>query len=78
MVDTAHVELQVTVVGAKREDADDLANPNKQAGHSPPEARAHKLLAEDRHRRPVNKGGSSEEKPKITSGKNPVYGPMGE
>ncbi len=43
MVDTAHVELQVTVVGAKREDADALADLNKQASHSPPEASSSKI-----------------------------------
>jgi hypothetical protein len=78
MVDTACVELQITVVGAKRKDADKLANPNKQAGHSPQEARACKVLAKGRRGRLVDKGGSNEEKPKIARGKNPVYGPMGE
>jgi hypothetical protein len=36
MVDAAHVDLPVAVRGAKHEDVGDLADPNKQAGHSPP------------------------------------------
>jgi hypothetical protein len=59
MVDTACIELQVMVVGAKCKDVDDLANPNKQAGHSPLEARARKVLAKGGCGRPVNEGGSN-------------------
>jgi hypothetical protein len=78
MVDTACIELQVTVVGAKQEDADNLANPNKQAGHSPQEARARKVLAKGVCGRPVDESGLNKEKPEIARGENPVYGPMGE
>jgi hypothetical protein len=54
---------------AKREDVGDLANPNEQAGHSPPEATACRILAKGGHRTPVNEGGLNKENHKIARGK---------
>jgi hypothetical protein len=62
MVDAAHVDLPVAVRGAKRGDAGDLADPNDQAGHSPPEATACGILAKGGCGTPVNEGGSNKEK----------------
>ncbi len=62
MVDAALVDLPVEVRGAKHEDAGDLANPNEQAGHIPPEVMARGILAKGGCRTPVDKGGSNEKK----------------
>ncbi len=62
IVDAAHVDLPVMVRGAKCEDASNLADPNKQAGHSPPEATARGILTKCRRGTLVNKGGSNKEK----------------
>jgi hypothetical protein len=62
MVDAAHVDLPVAVRGAKHEDAGDLADPNKQAGHSPPEATARRILAKGGRGMPVDEGRSNKEK----------------
>jgi hypothetical protein len=78
MVDAARVDLPVAVRGAKREDAGDLANPNEQAGHSPPEATAHGILAKSGHGTSVNEGGSNKENPKTARGKILAYGQVGE
>jgi hypothetical protein len=61
MVDATHVHLPLVVKGTKRKDAGDLADPNKQAGHSPPEATGGRILAKGKCGMPVNKSGSSEE-----------------
>ncbi len=78
MVDATHVDLPVVVRGAKHKDAGDLADPNKQAGHSPPEATARGILAKGGRETPVNEGGSNEENPKIARGKILAYGQVGE
>jgi hypothetical protein len=70
MADAAHVGLKIAFVGDKREDSDDPANPNKQAGNSPPETRARKVLAKGRRRRSVNKDGSNKEEPGNAGGGN--------
>jgi hypothetical protein len=49
---------QVAVVGAKCEYADNLADPNKQFGHSPLEVRARKVHAKGGRGRPVDKDGA--------------------
>ena len=62
MVDATHVDLPIAVRGAKCKDAGNLANPNEQAGHIPPEATAHGILAKGGCGTPVDEGGSNEEK----------------
>ncbi len=62
MVDAARIDLPVAVRGGKWEDAGDLANTNKQAGHSPLEATARGILAKSGRWRPVDESGSNEEK----------------
>jgi hypothetical protein len=77
MVDATHVDLPVTVRGTKCEDAGDLANPNKQADHSPSEATTHGILAKGRRGIPFDKNGSNEENPKIARGKILAYSQVG-
>jgi hypothetical protein len=78
MVDATRVNLLVAVRGAKCEDAGNLADLNEQAGHSPPEATAHGILAKSRRRTPVDKGRSNKENPKTTRGEILAYGQVGE
>jgi hypothetical protein len=56
MVDAAYVDLPVVVRGAKHEDTGNLADSNKQAGHSPPEATACRILAKGGRGTPVDDG----------------------
>ncbi len=77
MVDAAHVDLPVTVRSTKREDTGNLANPNKQAGHSPPEVTARRILAKGGRRTPVIEGKLNKKNPKIARGKILAYGQVG-
>jgi hypothetical protein len=78
MVDAARVDLPVAVRGAKCKDVDNLADPNEQAGHSPPEATARGILPKSGRGTPVDEGGSNKENPKIARGKILAYGQVGE
>jgi hypothetical protein len=76
MVDAVRVDLQVAFIGAKCKDSNNLAdlNLNKQAGNSPPKARARRVLAKGGRGRSIDKDSLEEEEPMNAGGGNPADG----